>query len=166
MRHIDRGYPLVRSEEFDMPPARGRDLLLRGDLAALPRIEPRRPPTKQPPRAPTPASPPTTRSPADPPAPAPSPPSAPPAFDPAHGLWGLWPLNTHKPMIRRGARGDAVRYLQGVIAHEAGGNIAVDGVFEMQTWYRVQQVQAFFGILADGRVGDQTWPIIDQLAGG
>jgi hypothetical protein len=156
LRHVDRGYPLARSEEFQMPARRGTDLLLRGDLTSLPNVEPRLTTPKRPARS---ASEPTPK-----PKPKPTATPKPPTFDPARAKWGLWPLNASKPQLRRGAKGDAVRYVQGVIAHNAGGNIAVDGDYGMQTWYRVQQVQVFFGLVVDGKVGPETWLVIDELA--
>jgi peptidoglycan hydrolase-like protein with peptidoglycan-binding domain len=67
--------------------------------------------------------------------------------------------------LRIGAKGDAVRYLQGVILHKAGGNIVVDGDFGPQTDRRVKDLQRFFGLAVDGVVGRaQTWPLVDELA--
>jgi peptidoglycan hydrolase-like protein with peptidoglycan-binding domain len=122
----------------------------------LPNVEPRLTTPKRPARS---ASEPTPK-----PKPKPTATPKPPTFDPARAKWGLWPLNASKPQLRRGAKGDAVRYVQGVIAHNAGGNIAVDGDYGMQTWYRVQQVQVFFGLVVDGKVGPETWLVIDELA--
>ena len=92
------------------------------------------------------------------------PPPAPP-FDPAKGQWGLWPLNRSKPTISKGLTGDAVRYLQGVIALKAGGGVVVTGVFDAQTEKRVKDLQRYFKITEDGIVGmAETWPIVDFLA--
>jgi hypothetical protein len=96
------------------------------------------------------------------PPPAPLPPVM---WDPARGRFGLWPFNANKPAIALGAKGDVVRYLQGVIATKAGGNIAVDGDFGAQTERRVRDIQQFFKLTADGWVGPQTWRTIDMLAG-
>jgi hypothetical protein len=87
-----------------------------------------------------------------------------PPFDPSKGQWGLWPLNKNKPRLSIGSRGDAVRYLQGVIALKAGGNIVVDGVFGMQTDMRVRDLQRTFRLVEDGIVGPQTWGVVDFLA--
>lgn len=87
-----------------------------------------------------------------------------PVFDPRAGKFGLWPLAKDKPTLRIGARGDAVRYLQGVIFNKAGGGIVVDGNFGPQTERRVREVQAFLQLKVDGIVGPQTWRSIDSLA--
>lgn len=91
-------------------------------------------------------------------------PANPPVFDPDAGQFALWPLGTNKPRLARGSRGDAVRYLQGVIHHKAGGDIVIDGIFEAQTDRRVRDVQRMFRITIDGVVGPETWPVIDFLA--
>lgn len=88
-----------------------------------------------------------------------------PPFDPRSGKFGLWPLAKNKPTIRIGARGDAVKYFQGVIFNKAGGGIVVDGNFGPQTDKRVKDLQAFFVKKTDGVVGPVTWQIIDFLAG-
>lgn len=109
--------------------------------------------------------------------PAPLPPPAPepapaPVWDPRAGAFGLWPLNPSKPRLAIGSTGDAVLYLQGVIFHKAGGQIAIDGNYGTQTHNRVLDIQKWFShtpggasIAADGVVGRQTWPLIDALAG-
>lgn len=86
-----------------------------------------------------------------------------PPFDPLQGLWGLWPL-AEKPRIGIGAQGEAVKYLQGVIYHKAGGRIAIDGQYGEQTKQRVMDLQAWFGAYVDGWVGPETWHLIDVLA--
>lgn len=88
-----------------------------------------------------------------PPQPAPPPPSP----------FGDWPQR-QKPMIRRGAKGDAVAYLQKVIQLKGGGNIGIDGNFGPQTEGRVRTIQHKAGIGQDGVVGPQTWGVIDRLA--
>lgn len=101
-----------------------------------------------------------------------------PPFDPWKGWFSLWPLHVEKPVLRKGAEGDAVAYLQSVMHHKASDPkrpIVIDGDFGPQTEGRVKDVQTFFGIHVDGVVGwdggngsnpgDQaTWPIIDMLA--
>jgi peptidoglycan hydrolase-like protein with peptidoglycan-binding domain len=62
-------------------------------------------------------------------------------------------------------RGDAVRYLQGVIFHKAGGRITIDGYFGPETSRRVRDVQRSFRITVDGVVASDTWPVVDLLAG-
>jgi peptidoglycan hydrolase-like protein with peptidoglycan-binding domain len=102
-----------------------------------------------------------TPAPTPPPAPKPPPP---PAFDPANGRYGDWPTRTDKPTLRRGAKGDAVRYLQGVISNKAGGNITVDGNFGPQTEARVKDCQRLIRAKTSGIVGKQVWTFIDILS--
>ena len=134
-----------------------------------------KPPTPKPaPPKPAPKPAPPKPAPKPPPKPAPKPPKpAPkptpggerPPFDPEAGHWGLWPRAADKAWLRQGSRGDAVSYLQGVIFRKAGGAIAIDGIFGAATKRRVVDVQRFFKVNADGVVGDETWGVIDFLAG-
>ncbi len=115
----------------------------------------------------------------------PAPPTV-PLFRPEQGEFSLWPLNKNKVrlaqedfVINRLARGfdnwtdrgDAVRYLQGVILHKAGGRITVDGYYGPLTEGRVMDVQRWWNhhseykLEVDGLVGPNTWNIIDWLAG-
>lgn len=104
--------------------------------------------------APAPTQP--TPAPAPQPAPAPLPP-------PDQRPFGDWP-EQNKPLIRRGARGNPVAYLQQVISAKAGGHIGIDGIFGPQTESRVRTVQLNSHIGVDGIVGPQTWGVIDHLA--
>lgn len=63
------------------------------------------------------------------------------------------------PIIRQGARGNAVRTVQGLcVARDF--LITVDGKFEQQTGLAVRHIQETAGIKADGIVGPQTWPVL------
>jgi hypothetical protein len=86
-----------------------------------------------------------------------------PPFAPEQAQWGLWPL-AEKPRIGTGAKGEAVRYLQGVIFWKGGGNITIDGDYGPQTAQRVRDLQAWFGAYVDGWAGPETWHLIDVLA--
>lgn len=86
-----------------------------------------------------------------------------PPFDPAHGQWSLWPLAT-KPTLRVGARGDAVKYLQGVLKLKASQQVTVDGGFGQQTLRAVKNAQAFLRLPITGVVDARTWAVIDMLA--
>jgi hypothetical protein len=91
-----------------------------------------------------------------------------PPFDPVNGKFGLWPLNASKPRLSVTSprmRGDATKYVQGVIFHRAGGNITIDGIYGPQTSGRVRDLQRFLrtgGV--EGVVGPEVWRLIDHLA--
>lgn len=107
------------------------------------------------------------------------PPSGMPPFRPEAGEFSLWPINQHKPRLAQEAfvlerlsrgydnwtsRGDAVRYMQGVILHKAGGGITVDGDYGPVTAGRMEDMQKWFNLEVDGLVGPQTWGLIDALS--
>ncbi len=85
----------------------------------------------------------------------------PPAPKPSQ--FGDWPARK-KGLIKRGNRGDLVKYLQQVIKVKAGGNITVDGDFGSRTESRVKDVQRVFSLTQDGVVGPKTWGVVDFLA--
>lgn len=87
-----------------------------------------------------------------------------PLFLPSKGKFGLWPIKKDKPTIKKGATGDAVKYLQSVISFKAGGAIVIDGKFGDQTTARVTDVQRLLGVTVDGIVGSETWGAVDFLA--
>lgn len=97
--------------------------------------------------------------------PKPPKPDKPVIFDPANGKFGLWPAKKDKPTIQRGARGDSVKYAQGVL-RKARYQVAVDGDFGLQTVDRVRRLQQREGLTVDGVIGPQTWKIIDRIAKG
>lgn len=83
-----------------------------------------------------------TQEPAPAPAPEPAPAPAPaPESAPAERY----------PLLRRGARGDAVRRLQGILG------IPADGIFGPQTERAVRAFQSSRLLTVDGVVGPQTW---------
>lgn len=60
------------------------------------------------------------------------------------------------PILRRGARGDAVRTLQGLL-RERGASIPVSGSFSARTADAVRAFQRSAGLAVDGVVGPRTW---------
>ena len=86
-----------------------------------------------------------------------------PPFDPAAGEFSLWPFAA-KPIIRLGAKGDVVRYMQGVMRVKLGYAIGIDGNWGPITNNFVIWFQTSQGLTADGIVGPKTWAKIDQIA--
>lgn len=86
------------------------------------------------------------------PAPAPKPaPKPEPEPTPAPAPAPETPPAERYPLLRRGARGDAVRRLQGILG------ITTDGIFGPQTERAVRAFQASRLLVVDGVVGPQTW---------
>jgi peptidoglycan hydrolase-like protein with peptidoglycan-binding domain len=105
------------------------------------------------------------------------------ALDYRHGEYGLQPLDWNKPTLQQGSSdaGHKVRYLQGVLKNNAGASLDLSGngygKFGPQTEQAVKNLQARFGVTANGIVGwdgpdgrtpgaNATWTIIDKLASG
>ena len=99
-----------------------------------------------------------------PPDPAPVPDPIPPV-EPAPAPWDPAMVTAVKPLTVKGHRNSYVLYLQQVIFYRAGGNIDMDGIFGSGTERRVMDLQAFFGLTVDGKVGKNTWATVDFLAG-
>jgi hypothetical protein len=62
------------------------------------------------------------------------------------------------PVIKRGSRGEAVAYWQGIIGVEA------DGIFGPITEAATKQYQTDHGLVADGIVGPLTWGTIEHAS--
>lgn len=85
-------------------------------------------------------------------------------FDPAVRKWGKYPYIDVKRGIRQGAKGDDVKYLQGVLKY-VGYNVAVDGDFGEQTDDALRKLQRQNNLIVDGYAWNlQTWLLIDKLA--
>lgn len=63
-------------------------------------------------------------------------------------------------VLRRGSKGDAVKWLQLGINTISGRGLAVDGVFGLATDRAVRDLQAWFRLSVDGIVGPKTWVLI------
>lgn len=85
-----------------------------------------------------------------------------PPFRPASGEFSVYPF-ADKPVIRLGAKGDIVKYLQGVL-RKNGYRIGIDGDFGAITRMVVRTYQAKNGLFVDGVVGRQTWAAVDADA--
>jgi peptidoglycan hydrolase-like protein with peptidoglycan-binding domain len=71
------------------------------------------------------------------------------------------PTGGTRPVLRQGASGPDVRYLQErLIAH--GHSIGVDGQFGPMTASAVRSFQRSNGLAADGIVGQQTWGALER----
>lgn len=94
-------------------------------------------------------------------------------WDPQNGKVQLWPWYLGKATIRKGSRGKAVEYLQGMLRLYVDPSIEVTGTFDEHTDTTVRNVQTLFKVTVDGVVGwhgdannpgpQATWPIIDLL---
>jgi peptidoglycan hydrolase-like protein with peptidoglycan-binding domain len=62
------------------------------------------------------------------------------------------------PLVVRGARGERVVTIQFLLNQRIGAGLVVDGIFGPRTDAAVRRFQSRFGLLVDGRVGNQTWP--------
>ena len=69
------------------------------------------------------------------------------------------------PTIRRGAEGELVEKLQGLLK-EAGETLAVDGKFGAKTEEAVKTFQKKNGLKADGIAGPQTWAALGRASSG
>lgn len=67
------------------------------------------------------------------------------------------------PVLRRGARGDAVRRLQGALT-DHGHPTAADAVFGPLTQAAVRAFQHRHGLVVDGVVGPATWAALEPTA--
>ena len=72
------------------------------------------------------------------------------------------PIQPSKPTtvkhltLRRGARGEEVRYMQ-TLLHNAGSGLEIDGIFGIGTLSAVKSFQSRHGLVVDGIVGPKTW---------
>jgi Glycosyl hydrolases family 25/Putative peptidoglycan binding domain len=80
------------------------------------------------------------------------------------GLFGLFPLDPHKPMLKIGDHGDHVLYAQCVIFFKAGGAIETDSSFGRQTRSRISDLQRQFHMPESGEIDTATWGVIDLLS--
>ena len=63
-------------------------------------------------------------------------------------------------ILRRGSKGEEVSYLQEHLNRLEFGPLVVDGIFGLATEKSVKKLQAYYGLTADGIVGQQTWRAI------
>src|ERR1700722_12830461 len=70
------------------------------------------------------------------------------------------------PLQQQGSTGETVRTVQ-YLLNAQGTTLVIDGIFGSLTASAVSAFQSARGLVADGVVGDQTWPaLIVQLASG
>ncbi len=86
-----------------------------------------------------------------------------PAPQPAAGpdlSWIAAAINDAKTkLLRQGARGDAVKWLQALL-NANGASLVADGSFGPKTDAAVRAFQRQRGLLVDGIVGRQTWGVL------
>jgi len=81
----------------------------------------------------------------------------------AFELWGE-DLETGRPTLRRGSRGEVVRVLQSLLHRTGFDPGPVDGIFGSRTQSAVLAFQRARRLLVDGIVGPQTWGALEAVA--
>jgi peptidoglycan hydrolase-like protein with peptidoglycan-binding domain len=64
------------------------------------------------------------------------------------------------PLVVQGNTGERVIALQNLLNQRIGAGLVVDGIFGPKTNTAVRNFQASRHILVDGKVGNQTWPLL------
>ena len=64
------------------------------------------------------------------------------------------------PTLKRGAKGEHVETLQGLLQARSHPEVKIDGDFGPITEKAVKAVQKWGGVAADGIVGPKTWPVL------
>jgi hypothetical protein len=77
---------------------------------------------------------------------------------------GLASSGPAHPVLRFGASGDAVSYLQTLLC-DVGETLTADGKFGQQTEKAVKDFQRVYGLTVDGVVGPKTWEALEFAAG-
>ena len=65
-----------------------------------------------------------------------------------------------KQTLKRGSKGDAVKWLQIGINRMTGAGLTVSGTFDARTEQAVRDLQTWFRLTVDGIVGRQTWRLL------
>jgi peptidoglycan hydrolase-like protein with peptidoglycan-binding domain len=68
------------------------------------------------------------------------------------------------PLLKKGASGEHVQTLQGLLVARSHPEIEIDGKFDDEVEKAVKAVQKWGGVTADGEVGPQTWPVLLRVA--
>ena len=77
---------------------------------------------------------------------------------------GLYDGKAARPILRQGASGQDVEYLQTLLC-DTGATIAVDGKFGPATTKAVKAFQKAIGLTVDGIVGAKTWAALEAATG-
>lgn len=64
------------------------------------------------------------------------------------------------PTLKKGAKGEDVQTLQGLLHARSHTEVKMDGVFGASTDKAVRDVQKWGGVEQDGEVGPKTWPVL------
>jgi peptidoglycan hydrolase-like protein with peptidoglycan-binding domain len=82
-----------------------------------------------------------------------------PVSSPAHAASVARPQAALKwPVVRAGARGPQVVTIQHLLNAQINAHLATDGIFGSKTTAAVKSFQKKNGLVADGVVGQKTWP--------
>lgn len=82
-------------------------------------------------------------------------------YAPEQGMWALFP-HLPKREVVQGDVGPDVLYLNDALRLKASQNVCGQD-FNAATTRAVRNLQGFFGLVVDGKVGPQTWGTIDWL---
>jgi hypothetical protein len=75
-------------------------------------------------------------------------------------VWTVEAIVNKLPTLKRGATGEHVQSVQGLLIARSHPDIKVDGAFGPATESAVRAVQRWGGIEDDGVVGPATWPVL------
>lgn len=83
-----------------------------------------------------------------------------PAPGPGPGPQPGGTVSVQLSVLQQGAKSDEVKSIQALLNAKGSANLALDGDFGPATDQAVRSLQAFFQIVVDGIVGEQTWTIL------
>jgi len=87
-------------------------------------------------------------------------PGSTPAPSPGGGSDWMEAMVKKLPTLKRGAKGEHVETLQGLLQARSHPEVKIDGDFGPKTEAAVKAVQKWGGTAADGIVGPKTWPVL------
>lgn len=75
----------------------------------------------------------------------------------------ICPLPAYRPNLKRGSRGNNVRYLQTLLNHYFNAHLVIDGIFGNATYNALKNMQSASGLNADGIYGSHTASVFKNL---